>query len=416
VRVSILVAVLLGTLLLPPTLDIRVAGLSWATLYWVLLIAAGCGLAASGITRSRWPLLLLLIIPAYTLIQPVQSGGASRVAVLLPGLAFVSLLSAVLALRPDPAALARRLVLVSLPVHILALVQGVINSWPVIDPLSLPEFTSAAYFGRAAGTLGHPIAYGTLAGVSVLLAFLTPSLGRRIRYGAIILGLAGLLASGSRSAMIPIAGLILLILLGRAARWLRRPTATRRGVTRLALLCILAGPISAGGYAVVTQLDTSRYQNVQESFSYRYRTMQWQAAWRLISQDAQTLTWGQGAGASTLLLSTRRLIPIWGPRTFDNSAVTLVFDFGLLGVGVMATGLLALILSPGPAAGRAVLAFLAGNALFFDAFLWPSFLALLVIGVALRLPPTRIARSTKVLLHGRPLPRIVWRRSHSRAR
>jgi O-Antigen ligase len=373
-------------IIIPPTLNITFLGYKWPTVLWGLIIMFSAVIYLFGGMHIRWWKYTIIIVPGILLLTPLQFGGSSKIFALLPVICLIMLyLSSLKAHRKNTISEISRLIIIwSIPLSIYAITQYALRYWPILDEISVVDFRSDAYFGRAASTFGHPIMYGSFSGVAIIIVLFS-NIRVGIKFMLIPINLIGMIISGSRSALIPLSIILTITILTYLVRLLRRPVLTRRIVifvfsTLLPFLLVL---IFAGN-KLLSSADLSRYQNITESYSFVYRTSQWGAAYSRIMHNNQTVFFGYGPGAANELLKTQRLIPLFGPKTFDNSYITLAYDYGALGVFIIGITILYLLFSRSSLRGRLVVLFLSINAAFFDAFLWPAFLILIIISILLR--------------------------------
>lgn len=366
----------------PPTLP-QVYGISFATLLWVtFLLISLLNISLFREWLRHAPLLLVLVLPALSTLlaredlRAVIPGGLSPLIGMTLG--FILIFPA-LNRRTLPQITHLLLALSGLAAA-LAFYQQLTHSWPVLDAVSLPEFTSAAFENRAASTFGHPILYGTFAGTMAICALHT-----RIwwRWYAVGWNVLGLLVSGSRSAIIPLGIVVAILCLVRTASIFKARKISLSGVLVIWFLTLsVFSLVAAFNLGVISLPD--RYSKIGESYSALYRFQQWEAGFKLVTASPQSLWIGHGIGGSVALFNKGPLIDLWGPKTFDNAAVTLLYDFGVLGLLMFYGVLLYGVLSRGRALGRYVLLFLLMDSFFFDAYLWPIYLLLVFLGFALR--------------------------------
>ena len=196
-------------LLVPPTLN-QLAGISAATLSWVVVFA---GLLASFLFSKRLPRLSLG--PLVLIVLPLISTGLNFGSLggtwqgglvnLLGGLLLFILAQATLT-SVQLRQLLRFVVLLSVPIGLFVLLQSVTGALP-FDSLQQLEFQTDHLVGRLSGTLGHPILLGTYSGFVALLLLTGVQLGfgTLATVGLVALNLGVLVASGSRSSILPVA-------------------------------------------------------------------------------------------------------------------------------------------------------------------------------------------------------------------
>lgn len=373
---------ILFTIIVPPSLSIFVYGIQWSTLIWLLVLGLSIISIILNIRRGKLPNIALIFIAIFPFLQPIQEGAGSKVFAVLPLFALIFLFIAWKFSDVSKTNLAICLLYMSLPLNIFAIVQIIFGNWLFMDSISLPEFRSMSYFGRPASTFGHPIAYGAFAS-SIIIICLTYNIKSTIRYFALSASIVGLVASGSRSSIIPLTFIICYILIRQLIKINRRTKFKKYHVMLFlaSILFLAIFTVYGLSFIKIPTVDITRYQNIQESYSAIYRISQWSEAYRLITFSPTTFLWGHGPGASTELLNATRLILLDGPKTFDNTFVTLAYDYGIVGVLIIVFAITYAISAPGNVTGKLMLIFLLMNSMFFDAFLWPSFISLLIISI-----------------------------------
>lgn len=220
--------------------------------------------------------------------------------------------------------------------------------------------------GRATGTLGHAIPLATLLGLALVLALVSKAVSRwQPRLAVIGLLTAGLAATGSRSAVIVLAAVILyLVFVSRG---------TRRPVTEtFAALAVLG----CGLLIDVRSLEI--FTSLSGSISLQHRTSSWDTLGALFTeQPLLNILVGNGwagvAGITDRGLMRSELI-----GAIDNNVVTVVAVAGVVGLGFL-IALMTRAYIHGDSATRASLLFLAGMFLSFDVLLWASAMSLVVV-------------------------------------
>ena len=208
----------------------------------------------------------------------------------------------------------------------LAIYQRLTGTWPILDQLATSSaYTSGAGVGRSAGTAGHPIIYG-----SYCMAMMGVSLALRGRWWLVPFGAngIGLLLSGSRSAWIGIVG-------GLALWYLTRPRKiTAKGV-KAALISIGAGAVLllAGPQVVreVVATAAGRLTNLTGSAAANARYLRSGEAWTGIRESFHSLVFGKGPEAHVRFFQEVG-VGDGQAQTFDNSYLTLWYDFGAIGL------------------------------------------------------------------------------------
>ncbi|TWH71544.1 hypothetical protein JD78_00041 [Modestobacter roseus] len=237
--------------------------------------------------------------------------------------------------------------------------------------------------GRATGTMAHPIPFGTLMAVSVLLA-LSPVLRwpLTLRLLAAAGGAFGVVLSGSRSAALALLVAVFVAALVPGA--LRVQPVARTVVLLGAVVALLT--VEVGSLRVVTSL--------QGTGSLTHRLGALDAAERLAERPlAQTLL-GSGTGSLRDLFDAG-LLQLDGFFAVDNQFVATFATAGLVGalalIGLVAAGLLHGHRATRPAALLMVAMFLS-----FDVLEWTATavltVVLLTLGTGRGLPEQDAAR------------------------
>ncbi len=283
--------------------------------------------------------------------------------------------------RQDPDAfkrLARGLTWAGVPLLLLALYQRATGTWPVLDELAVSNaFTAHAGPDRAAGTMGHPIIYGTYCMAMICVAIVLRGRLWQVPFAANALGL---LLSGSRSAWIGTAAALVVWYLAQ------RRKVTRRGVATVVGVAVVGAGLAVVGPQPVRRLAGtvwSRLENLTGSSSATARYQRSGQAWSGIWDNAGTVLFGQGPEAHVRFF-TEVGIDDGLAQTFDNSYLTLWYDFGAVTVLALVVLLASLLWRRRRSlASRLLVVALAVQAWFFDCFLWPSAVAVLVLAVGL---------------------------------
>lgn len=368
-------------LILVPSTLVPFRGISVASLQWIAVL----GLCVLGLmfrrTLPRFSLIPLGII-ALPLISTLLNFGALGGTWQGGLINLLGMLLLYILLRPllTASGLIRALqiiVLLSVPVAVMAALQLATGALPIIDPINQQEFQTSQLAGRISGTLGHPILLGTFSGFVSLLLMIMPNLRFPLIARTLLLSinLAMLWVSGSRSSIIPV------VLLGAVllAQWLWRQFRKKRiAVLHLGTIwSVLLGIWLLA--ALNLKLDLSRFQNLESSHSYIYRTQQWAGGWEQLSQSYLVLALGNGLGSTVALFSRMKFTNLFGPATFDNAYITLLYECGFLGLISLLLPLLSTLWRGGT--GAFFVAFLLLNAFFYDAFRWPVFGLLMVLSI-----------------------------------
>jgi hypothetical protein len=370
---------LLVAIFLPATIDLGLPRPMATMLYLMTfgalaLFALRNGLRGGSVAVRIWGPFLTAVV-----VMGVAAGGTGSdlAAALRPLVALVAL-SALAACGATQypgqfQRLLRIVIYLSAATGLLAIYQVITGGWPILDRLAIaPQYTSATYFGRPGGVMGHPILLGAVLGFSAILC-----LAIRPRYWriALTLCLVGVALSGSRSAFA--AGAVaLLVHAAPGARRLRLSRLVVPGVL-IAAAVAFAAPMSK---TLSTQIDSVLGRlSISGDVSYAARGSRSSVAWDIITSHPQWFWFGQGPRADAHYILSRGL----GDKlalTFDNYYLIVWFNYGLIGVLAL---LLALVGAwrTGGRGTKALVAFVAAEMLFFDAAGWVSMLALLALTV-----------------------------------
>lgn len=285
--------------------------------------------------------------------------------------------------RQDPESLRRVATAVAwlgVPVALLAVYQRATGTWPILDDLATSNaFTSSGGAGRSVGTIGHPIVYGTYCMMSMCV---TLALRGRLWQLPFAAGAVGLLLSGSRSAWIGMACAAVVWYLAQQRK------VTRRGVS------LVAAFVAAGGVLVLVgpgpvrgALDIlrSRLSNVTGSSSATARYSRYDAAWSGLWEGPDTVLFGRGAEAHVRFFQEVG-IGDYLAQTFDNSYLTLWYDFGLIALLPFLAILALLLVRSRSLAARMLVVAIAVQIFFFDFYLWPCAAAVLILAAGLAIP------------------------------
>ncbi|RAO26412.1 hypothetical protein PSN13_06440 [Micromonospora saelicesensis] len=282
--------------------------------------------------------------------------------------------------RQDPDAfkhLARGFAWVGVPMTLLALYQRVTGTWPILDELAISNaFTSSAGAGRSVGTLGHPIAYGTYCMMSMCIAI---ALRGRLWQLPFFAGAVGLLLSGTRSAWIGMACAMVVWYLAQKRK------VTRRGVTLVGVsVAVGAGLMVAGPKAMdgVVEMISSRLSNLTGQSSATARYSRYETAWSSLWEGFDTVVFGLGPEAHVRFFQQVGIGDQLA-QTFDNSYLTLWYDFGLIALLPFLVILVILLVRAKSLAARMLVAGFAVQIFFFDFYLWPCAAAALILAAGL---------------------------------
>jgi O-Antigen ligase len=398
--------ILTVALLVPVTVDFGYpTAPDWTIVAALFVLAVGTRLAS--VRQDGWylpPALLGLVVPAAILVAGVARwrGAGPLAAGLAPWGCIVALgwlLATEATHRPARVRrLAEVFTWVGAAIALLAIYQRITGTWPVLDSHAVSlAFTSGAGPGRSAGVMGHPLIYGTFAMGMACIA-----LAQRFRYWRIpfVANLVGLVLSGTRSAWVGLAAALVLWYLNRPRKVTRRGLAMAgSAVVAGALLWIFGGFL---GSSVAILRD--RLANFTHSQSANARYTRSGAAWHGIRDSVPNLLLGHGPEAHVEFFKTTG-IQDGLAQAFDNSYLTMWYDFGLLGLVAFAFLAITVVLRLPSLTGRMVLVAFLVQIYFFDFFLWPCAVMVGVLGVALSVadaPAGRLAPLSWDLLR-------VWR-------
>lgn len=284
----------------------------------------------------------------------------------------------------------------SAPVAILSVYQRVSGTWPVIDDLaSGKQYTSAAYAGRVAGTLGHPIIYGLVAATMVVVA-----LGLRPRCWQLLLVAngAGVLLSGSRSAFLGLAAVAVVLLVKSRAAVLRPIVAYWLAVA----VALVAVAVSVGAASSVFD-DLQRRLDLAGDVSGAARSTRLEIGWSLVTADPVTFLFGHGANAYQTLLTSANVFGDTEANTFDNTYILFWYDYGALAVAAF-VGLLAIGVLRGREPGSMIVLLFSTAIFFFDIPSWPAALGVTLLGWMLLTTPDRTQSAPSSPRHHKHFP------------
>ncbi|WP_143546273.1 hypothetical protein [Rhodococcoides fascians] len=222
-------------------------------------------------------------------------------------------------------------------------------------------------FARAQGTLGHPLVLAALALMAVTLTIATdavPRLPARLSLLAVLT--AGILASGSRNAVI-VLGALLLILWG-ARTW----TAMLGRAMFFGIPILLVAAI----------LGSERIAEFFDSGSYSHRAGALEVVPKLFNiRDFPTLMFGDGS-ASTPRLQNAGLLQSDRFIAIDNQFLLLFIQYGLAGT-LLVSGILIAAIRRDRGTARVVIGVWLAQFFIFDALAWPSSAMLLWLSVGI---------------------------------
>jgi hypothetical protein len=337
----------------------------------------------SGAGARNWAALLVAGIPLAGLALTGVGSATTVITATAPILATVAVSTAMVHFaRTDQAAfraIVVALIYLSIPVVMLAIYQRVAGTWPVLDEFA--RLTSANSDGRSAANFGHPIIYGVFAQTMAVSAwFYRPKLWQLAVFGNVV----GLVLSGTRGSWVAFLVMLALSLIvfareaGRSVNFTRSIGGACAAILTVAVL-IIAFPTAF--QSTVESVET-RLDSVAAKSSTKAREARARLAVESIGSGPETLLVGHGPGAAQNFWIRTGNLGDTGAATFDSSYLTLAYDYGVLGAGLLSLALLLFALLPGQAAGRVVVVGLGVSLYTFDWAGWPSVVALIAIGIA----------------------------------
>lgn|GEM_PF-1527051 len=403
---------------------------------WLILIVAAWGrLLRSGLRRLAPAIILAALLPASGLIAALAHWyGYQRVLFGVSPLAAAAMLCWYVFEegRRDPRLVirvARAFAWSSVPIAILAKIQTITGTWPGFDQLAYdPRYTSKFDPTRAAGISGHPLIFGAFAMGTALVAL---TVRGRYWYVPFTASLVGLVLSGTRSAWI---GMLLgtLLWLVYQRRWLSwRGLGTAVAVLAVAGAVVLGSPDMfrgkasppasstvgqpAGGPSATASAPAStgptgaptsagsatvnRFSGSTAGISGTARIARMKAGWRGITESPITIVFGHGPEADFRYFGQHPMGD-GQAQVFDNTYVSVWYNFGLLGLLSLLTAIVGLYWRLPSVPARAIIVGTAAQIFFFDVWTWPTAVAVFAMGVALG--ATRVPE-----LAARPLRELV---------
>lgn len=261
---------------------------------------------------------------------------------------------------------------------LLAIYQRITGSWPILDTFAVSKsYTSRGDPSRTSAIMGHAILYGSYCMVAaVISATLKPKWWKILLAAALV----GLILSGARSAWIG-AGIALFILL-----LIRRPKINFWGLysgllgSCLVVLAILLYPHAVNEVAAAF---TGRLDNLAESSSALARNLRVDLAWRQITDTEDTWWWGLGPGALVLYFTVTKVGDNLA-ATFDNSYLSMWYEYGVIPLAVFSIVGLVAILRKGATTGRLLMLAVIAQIYFFDFYQWPLMIGAIGLAAGLR--------------------------------
>ncbi|MEU7917326.1 O-antigen ligase family protein [Micromonospora zamorensis] len=329
------------------------------------------------------PGLLGFVLPAVCLLTALVNTNRPKdlVAALVPFVCYAVITWHVVdEARRDPGAMRRTAQVfawIGVPLAILSIYQRVTGTWPVLDEFTINEaFTAHAGAGRSVGTLGHPIVYGTFCMLGMCVAL---ALRGRMWQVPFVAGAIGLLLSGSRSVWIGTAAALVVWYLSLERK------VTRRGIYIAVSSVVIGGGLVAigpGPVGEVTDILRARLTNVTGQSSATARYVRTEEAWAGVWHSPGTVLLGQGPEAHVRFFEQVGVNDGLA-QTFDNSYLTLWYDFGIFPLLIFVGALVAVLLKYKSLAARMLITGFAVQIWFFDFFLWPAAAATLILAIGL---------------------------------
>lgn len=216
--------------------------------------------------------------------------------------------------------------------------------------------------GRSLGTLSHPIPLALVVGVGLILTFSSPGIRAVFRIPIAAVLLVGMIATGTRSAVVSIVLVVLLMALIKVRgrfRWFGRAL-----LTATLIVFLIAANIR----------DLSVFTSLDGTISLTNRIGAVGVFRDLFNGSPLHLLLGQGRSGTSYLAAQQGLASTV-VSVIDNNFVTVTVMTGIVGLGIT----IALCLRPfrRPAATNVyALAFMIAMFLSFDVFLWEIAMAL----------------------------------------
>ncbi|MFK3981411.1 O-antigen ligase family protein [Micromonospora sp. NPDC050397] len=284
--------------------------------------------------------------------------------------------------------LARAVAWFGVPLAILSIYQRVSGTWPVLDQFAIDEgFTASAGPGRSVGTMGHPIVYGTYCMLVICIALTMRGRLWQIPFAA---GAIGLLLSGSRSAWIGTACALAIWYLALERKF------TRRGVlTALSFVAVGGGLVFFGPKPIqdAVTILRDRLTNLTGSSSATARYRRTGEAWSGVWHDLGTVLSGHGPEAHVRFFQQFSVGDGLAP-TFDNTYLTLWYDFGLVALLVLVALMVLPLFRFRSLAARMIILGFAVQIWFFDVYLWPAAAATLILAAGIAVADSAAPKPT----------------------
>jgi O-antigen ligase len=367
--------------------------------YFGAVLVAALAAAVVRDRRLHWAWLLVFVLPTVSALAssstPVE---LLRGVTPLVGLVAVTWLLLMVG-RESPRALWRMIewiALISIPVALLAIYQRATGTWPLLDDYA--RNTSLHAFGRSTGIFGHPIIYGLFSAAVLILAWFQRG---RLWIPVMFAGTIGLVLSGARSAWLGLAIAALWLVIHRIAAGKLQVNIGRfaAGILFVVAVFVSAAVLSPAGRDSVVSLVNDRLGGSIAKQSTEARNVRSKLALEAIDANPRTLLLGHGPGASERFWLHFGKLDDGGAATFDNSYLTVAYDYGLLGLAVMLALIFSVIFRSGDLSGRTLMVLLAVAFYYFEWGGWPTTAALVAIAIATSkfglMSPSRAARATR---------------------
>jgi hypothetical protein len=233
--------------------------------------------------------------------------------------------------------------------------------------------------------MGHPIVYGSFC-VAMICVALTVR-GRLWRIPLAANGI-GLLLSGARSAWLGLAAALVVWYLFQERKVTRRGLLIAGGVVSVAVVGVASGLAGPPPLRAVFASVTDRLTDVTGSASATARYVRSEQAWAGIWDSIGNAVFGLGAQAHVRFFDQIGISDGQAP-TFDNTYLTMWYDFGLVGLLAAVGAVAALFLRSRTVVARMLVVAFLVQIWFFDVLLWPCAVGLLMLALALGrdLPP-----------------------------
>lgn len=293
---------------------------------------------------------------------------------------------------------------VSVAVSGLAVSQWVGGDWGFMDDfIAAGRATSEDFGGRPAAMFGHPIILGVFAQTMAITALVIRPAMWQLFYFA---NLLSVILSGTRSAWIGVVVLSALAFTLRNRGLAKGRGSMKRVLGAMAVALVLSLLVAPGIFDPLVSSVNDRVAGPQAAVGVEARSERIRIGLEQISEsggpaygaDPWVMLFGFGPGAAHDFWQTASPIDDGGARTFDNTYLTTLFDFGVFGLGVL-LGLAGVLMARLSWTGRLLLVGLLWGAWSYDVFSWP--VPLVLVGLAAGLgsihspKPKRVALQVK---------------------